>query len=289
MSELKTNYVESVFEDAVQKFYMTDNGDGTVSFSDIGDSQYIVKGDYITATDINTTNAAVNDLASRYSDWLSTYTPLDTNYTNDIFTVKKFVMTSLGNDEYTFTDQTSYTSRGTVYNAAKINATNSLLKALDTNYSSGMARILDYLHRQGATSDNVLTALTEMENYQQNTLGYQQGIQEVIEHPNDFDCYTQAQYEDLTIENSILRNNIQNVKNDIDSYIVDFRNNDSLYISLINSAKSVLNSIVAGISAAQAQEYVNIAVNSGYNVRLLEESTVVQCVNNIEMYKDMLG
>lgn len=289
MSELKTNYVESVFEDAVQKFYMTDNGDGTVSFSDIGDSQYIVKGDYITATDINTTNAAVNDLASRYSDWLSSYTPLDTDYTNDIFTVKKFVMTSLGNDEYTFTDQTSYTSRGTVYDAAKINATNSLLNALDTNYSSGMARILDYLHRQGATSDNVLTALTEMENHQQNDLGYQKGIQDVIANPGTYGCHTQAEYEVLTLNNSELRRKIQDTKSSIDSYIVDLRNNDSLYISLINSAKSILNSIVAGISAARATDYVNSAVRSGYDTRSLETSTAGECQDRILMFKDMLG
>ena len=288
MPDLKTNYVESVFQDAVQKFYMTNNGDGTVSFADIGDSQYIVKGDYITATDINTTNAAVNDLASQYSDWLGTYTPLDTNYTNDIFTVKKFAMTSLGDDEYTFTDQTSYTSRGTFYDAAKINATNSLLNSLDTNYSSGMERIMDFLKEHGAFSDNVLTALTQMENYQ-TSLGMQAGIQDVLDNPTDFNCHTQAEYDGVVAENHSLRQTMQNVKSAIDAYIPRFQGDNSLYVSMINAAKQILDTIVAGMSAALATETTQRAITSGLEIRGLEGSTVEECKSNIDSFKSMLG
>ncbi len=288
MPDLKTNYVESVFEDAVQKFYMTDNGDGTVSFSDIGDSQYIVKGDYITATDINITNDAVNDLAVRYMDWIGPFTPLDTNYVNDEFTVKKFGMTSLGNNEYSFTDQTVYTQRGTVYNAAKINATNSLLMTLQINYDSGVAEILDYLHRQGATSNDLLTALAEMENYQQNTIGMEQGINEVKANPHSYNVYTQTEYTNLTLQNAHMRSRMQNVKSLIDSYRTNLNNNNSLFIRSINSAKSIVNAIVGGMSKAVAEDTANSAIRSGKETRSLEDSAVTEYRNKCADYISML-
>ena len=57
---LRTNYVDDVPASGVtnRKYTMTDNGDNTVSFTDV--TTYQVQGDTFGAADINATNEAVN-------------------------------------------------------------------------------------------------------------------------------------------------------------------------------------------------------------------------------------
>lgn len=57
---LKTNYVDDIPAAGVTKrsYAMTDNGDGSVSFTDVTD--YQSRGDSFGAADINATNVAVN-------------------------------------------------------------------------------------------------------------------------------------------------------------------------------------------------------------------------------------
>lgn len=57
MAALKTNYKDDVFT-GKRKYTMTNNGDGTVSFTDV--TQYSQIGDNYGASDINMQNQAIN-------------------------------------------------------------------------------------------------------------------------------------------------------------------------------------------------------------------------------------
>lgn len=77
---LKTNYKEDVFS-GNRKYTITNNGDGTVSLTDV--TEYSQVGDVFGADDINETNTAVNELTSylELSQTLST-----TDSTDFVFT-----------------------------------------------------------------------------------------------------------------------------------------------------------------------------------------------------------
>lgn len=70
---LKTNYKEDVFV-GNRKYQMTDNGDGTVSFTDV--TAYSQVGDTFGASDINTTNGEINNTNTRI-DSLATWEIID--------------------------------------------------------------------------------------------------------------------------------------------------------------------------------------------------------------------
>jgi hypothetical protein len=57
MAALKTNYKDDVFT-GKRKYTMTNNGDGTVSFTDV--TQYSQIGDNYGASDINMQNQVIN-------------------------------------------------------------------------------------------------------------------------------------------------------------------------------------------------------------------------------------
>lgn len=56
---LPTNYKDDMFEGS-RKYRMTDNGDGTVSFTD--ETNYLQHGSYYGAAEVNTINGAINDI-----------------------------------------------------------------------------------------------------------------------------------------------------------------------------------------------------------------------------------
>ena len=56
---LPTNYKDDMFEGS-RKYRMTDNGDGTVSFTD--ETTYLQHGSYYGAAEVNTMNGAINDI-----------------------------------------------------------------------------------------------------------------------------------------------------------------------------------------------------------------------------------
>lgn len=56
---LPTNYKDDMFEGS-RKYRMTDNGDGTYSFTD--ETNYLQHGSYYGAAEVNTINGAINDI-----------------------------------------------------------------------------------------------------------------------------------------------------------------------------------------------------------------------------------
>lgn len=56
---LATNYKDDMFEGS-RKYRMTDNGDGTISFTD--ETNYLQHGSYYGAAEVNAVNGAINDI-----------------------------------------------------------------------------------------------------------------------------------------------------------------------------------------------------------------------------------
>lgn len=66
MADLKTDYKDDVLDTAVntnRRYTMTDNGDGTVSFTDV--TTYTQNGDSFGSADINASNARVNEIPNQ--------------------------------------------------------------------------------------------------------------------------------------------------------------------------------------------------------------------------------
>lgn len=261
MADLETGYKELEFPDGVSSplLSVTYNNDAnhSVSFTDI--TNYKNKSDplcvYINADLINLTNTEINSLASRYSAWIPSYTPLDTNLVNAEFSVKKFVMTDIGSDEVTLTDVTSYAQIGSVYNADKINSANIILMNLQSSYNqnvNGTNGIMDFLHANGAKSNDLLTAFKEMEEYQHDKAGFEEGIRQVQANPSGNNCYTPAQLASLTNSNTALKNLFASVKTEITRYISTFTSNADYASSTVTRLSNDINTIQGGMPRSTA-------------------------------------
>lgn len=71
MADLKTNYVDDVLDttkNQLRKYQQIQNDDGTVSFVDV--TEYTQVGTSFGAKDINDTNAAINDVNGKLTDFL---------------------------------------------------------------------------------------------------------------------------------------------------------------------------------------------------------------------------
>lgn len=66
-----TNYKDDMFEGR-RKYRMIDNNDGTYSFEDV--TNYLQKGDYYGAAEVNATNGAINDINTFIGKKLPTQT-----------------------------------------------------------------------------------------------------------------------------------------------------------------------------------------------------------------------
>ena len=77
MAALKTDYKDDIFS-GNRKYAMTDNGDGTVSFSD--ETQYDQVGDSFGATQINEIDTSINTLSTGVSDLNSELTAGGTKF-----------------------------------------------------------------------------------------------------------------------------------------------------------------------------------------------------------------
>lgn len=274
MSDLKENYREAEYADGYTNKHLLIiyNQDNTISFEDT--TQYKNTGDYINATQINVTNAAINDLASRYSLWISPYTALPTNLANATFSGrKKFVMNDLGNNKVSFADMTTYSSSGSTYSASTINSANTILNSLQTSFDSGLAAIIQYLHQQGASSNDLNAALLEMESYQSGT-GFSAGVATAKRDPHSHNCYTTAELQVYTTENSNLLLNMHGVRDGINGYRQDLAANYNSFVNTINAGKNLADSIVGGMSANNAYYYAYQAMDIG-NLAITNENNAV--------------
>ena len=216
MPDLKTNYLDPEWE-GDKAYVITEYPDTSVSFTDV--TVYIKTGDYIMAQDINTTNAAINAFANLYKSWIGgSYTALKTNYVDAEWDGrKKFSKTENQDGTVTLQDITTYTVQGDTYNAAAINAANTLINSFTNGYDNGITSIKNKLASLGATSSDILTAIDQMASVQ-NTNGINQGITDVTSAPNSYHLYTAAQYETQVEENEQIVTDIRAVTSQLATY-----------------------------------------------------------------------
>lgn len=273
MATLKTDYKESEFATGITNKHLAvsynSDANNSVSFNDV--TTYKTQGDYINATQINVTNAEINSLASRYSAWISSYTPCPTNLQNATFTGrKKFIMTDIGGGEVTLQDVTSYIQSGSTFDADIINNANTILNNLDTAYNAGYLMILNFLKQNGAKSNDLLTAFTEMETYNSN-LGYNTGIDEASNDPHSYGLYRLSEYNALVQENAVLKSKIDPVKSRIANY------RSSLYTTWQNFYQGVLalqqnmSAISPGMSLVSAVDIADDTARNGTQLELNED------------------
>lgn len=107
---LKVDYKDPEFIGDV-KFQLIHNANSTVSFID--KTEYVEPDesnrDYINSAFINMTNHAINALASQYSLWVGSFTPLKENYKDATFSGNKQFQMSQSGDIVTLSDVTPYT------------------------------------------------------------------------------------------------------------------------------------------------------------------------------------
>lgn len=268
---LRTDFKDPEFSGDVL-YQLINNGNGTVSFVD--KTTYLSEGDYIVAANINATNSAINALASTYSEWISSYTALPTNFVDAQFSGRKQFNMSKSGDIATFTDATTYTQNGTTYNASKINATNTLLNNLADGCEDGLAQIRYTLGVLGATNtDNLASALDAMVSTQ-NTRGYNDGVNYAKNNPASVSprLYTETQYQTL-------RSNMTAEKNVIAEYSEQLTRMNTSCDSLAQDAHNHVNAVSRGDSADFGMAMLNYA-NSCMNDIVAFETQSVNTYDN---------
>ena len=106
-----TNYKDDMFEGS-RKYRMTENGDGTVSFSD--ETVYSQHGSYYGAAEVNAVNGAINDILAFIGKKLPTQT-LAAGATSLTFTDSSILSTStidIYPDKYMFSPTSVTTNTG---------------------------------------------------------------------------------------------------------------------------------------------------------------------------------
>lgn len=248
---LRTDFRDPEFSGEIQ-YQLINNGNGTVSFVD--KTVYLSEGDYIVAANINETNTAVNALASLYSAWISSYTPLPTNFVDAQFNGKKQFQMSQSGNTVTLTDVTTYSQNGSTYHASDINNTNTLINNLSDGCSLGLAQIKNALSIQGATNtDDLAKALDDMVT-SQTTRGYNDGINYAKNNPASVSpkMYTEAQYQTL-------RSNMTSEKSVIDGYRTQLNRMDTECAALAQDAHNHVNAVKGGDAADFGMAMLNYA------------------------------
>lgn len=265
MSLLKEDYKEPEFR-GEKEYTMDDNGDGTVSFNDV--TEYRIPGDYIRSADINATNTQINSLMTTYSRWISAHSALKTNFQDAQFSGKKiFRMVDNGDGTVSLTDETTYTTSGSQFNATHINNANSAVNDLKDGYNTGIARIKNALLRNGAKSTNDILAAIDAVVTRQNELGYEKGIADVKTNPSGYHLVDDSTYQTQVSANNDLKNRMAFERNKIYTYRGLFTDQkvemDSLTDTLIQDANTT---IFVGQSADDALHNYDLIGNHANSV-----------------------
>lgn len=252
------------------KYELRYNGDNTVSFVDTTSYQPTTdKTIYVTASYINTTNAAVNDLAALYRawNWMGSFTPLKDDYVDAEWSgLKKFQMTSVGSD-VTFTDVTSYTQVGDAYGAADINATNTLINTIESSYQSGFTQIKDKFTELGIKNvEDMVNGLDRLVTYYLDG-GVAQGKKDVVNDPHTYGVYTTSDYNSL-------RNGMIGQRSTIDGIVAQLDNTETSCTSRASLVSDEIASITGGLPSSDVDARVNSIFN-GINLILATENNSV--------------
>lgn len=294
---LKIDYKDPEFIGKM-KYQLIQNGNGTVSFIDR--TEYIEpdasKRDYINAAFINLTNHSINTLASNYSLWFGSNTPLKENYIDAAFSGNKQFQMAQSGDIVTLTDITSYSTVGDTYSADDINTANTRLNLMDMKFSNGLSSIKNTLSSLGAVHvDDIRTALNEVI-AAQSSQGEAIGIQKVQTHPenynnasNTYRLCTKATYDAKNASNQTLRANMTTERNALISERNGMQGSSQDITDSINNANLNINEIQAGIPITSAYDNADMAETSTEYAYRFATNAINTALDNIEDSKERLG